>query len=418
LDALFSGDPVVAQPLLAAAALAGQRHGDADLAAVGRLGCGQAAIMLGRVAEGIAMLDEAMVGVTADEVSPVATGLVYCAVIAACHELFDLRRAQEWTSALASWCDAQPELVPYRGQCLVHRAQLTRLHGSWLAALAEAKQAAQHLADTEHPALGDALYEEAELHRLRGDTRAAEHGYRRASEFGCVVEPGFALLRLAQGQTRAAVAAIERALAEPQFPAARARLLAAQVEVFLADGDPGRARQAAETLAALAAEFGSPPMLAGMAHHATGAVLLAEHDPPAALRSLREAWIAWQEVDAPYEAARTRALIGVACRELGDDETARMEFEASRRAFVRLGAAPDVCRVDELVARRSAPGGLTAREIEVLALVAKGSTNRAIAAELVISEKTVARHLSNIFTKLGVSSRAAATAYVYEHDLV
>jgi DNA-binding CsgD family transcriptional regulator len=418
LDTLFSGDPATAQPLLVAAVRAGERHGDPDLAAVGRLGCGQASIMLGRPVEGVAMLDEAMVAVTAEEVSPIATGLIYCAVIATCHELFDLRRAQEWTNALGDWCDGQPDLVPYRGQCLVHRAQLMRLHGSWPAALAEATQAAQRLADPQHPALGAALYEEAELHRLRGDSRAARHGYRRASEYGCSAEPGLALLRLAEGHGRAAAAAIERALSEPQFPAARARLLAAHAEVFLAGGDPRRARHAADELTALSAGFGSPPMLAAMANHAAGAVLLAEDDPPAALRSLRQAWVSWQEIDAPYEAARTRVLIGVACRCLGDDETARMEFDAARRLFVRLDAAPDVCRVDDLLVHRPAPGGLTQREIEVLALVATGSTNRAIAAELVISEKTVARHLSNIYTKLGLSSRAAATAYAYEHALM
>lgn len=418
LETMFSGDPTAAHPHLDAAARTGRLHGDADLAAIGRLGCGQALIMLGRVAEGVAMLDEAMAAVAAGEVSPIATGLIYCAVIETCQHLFDLRRAQEWTTALGDWCDSQPDLVPYRGQCLVHRAELMRLHGSWPAAVAEAQRAARRLAEPAHPALGAAFYEEAELHRLRGDQSAAEQAYRRASDAGHGAQPGLALLRLAQGRTDSAAAAIARALAEPQFPASRARLLSADVEILLACGDIGAARVAAEELAALANEVGSPPMLVAMANDSNGAVLLAEGAPQAALRAARQAWTAWQEVDAPYGAARSRVEIGLACRSLGDDETAAMELAAARQVFARLEAAPEVARIDALLGRRRAPSGLTGREVEVLRLVANGSTNRAIAEALVISEKTVARHVHNIFTKLGVSSRSAATAYAYEHELV
>ena len=244
LETLFSGDPVAAHPRLAAAATAGSQHGEPDLAALGRLGSGQALIMMGRPADGVAMLDEAMVAVSAGEVSPVATGLIYCAVIDTCQELFDLRRAQEWTTALGDWCGAQPDLVPYRGQCLVHRAQLMRINGAWADALAEAEQASRRLSEPFHPALGAALYEQAELYRLRGDDQAAGDAYRRASDAGHGVQPGLALLRLRQGRVGSAAAAIERTLAEPQFPAQRARLLAARVEIQLAAGDVrGRPRR-------------------------------------------------------------------------------------------------------------------------------------------------------------------------------
>ena len=364
------------------------------------------------------MLDEAMVAVSTGEVSPVATGLIYCAVIDACQELFDLRRAQEWTAALGDWCDAQPDLVPYRGQCLVHRAQLMRFQGAWTDALAEAEHASQRLSEPLHPALGAALYEQAELYRLRGDDDAAGDAYRRASDAGHGAQPGLALLRLRQGRVPSASAAIERALAEPQFPAQRARLLAARVEVQLAGRDVAAARAAADEIAALATQLGHPPIISAMSNDAAGMVLRAEGDHWAALRALRQAWSSWHEVDAPYESARTRLLIGLVCRDVGDEETAAMELDAARQAFAGLGAAPDAAAVDTLLAHAKPPGGLTSREVEVLALVATGSTNRVIAMQLVISEKTVARHVSNIFTKLGVSSRAAATAYAYEHHVV
>jgi DNA-binding CsgD family transcriptional regulator len=418
LETLFSGDPVAAHPRLAAAVAAGLHHAEPDLAALSRLGCGQSLIMVGRIAEGVAMLDEAMVAVSAGEVSPVATGLIYCGVIETCQQLFDLRRAKEWTAALGDWCGAQPDLVPYRGQCLVHRAQLMRINGAWADALAEAEQASQRLSEPLHPALGAALYEQAELYRLRGDDQAAGDAYRRASDAGHGVQPGLALLRLRQGRVGSAAAAIERTLAEPHFPAEQARLLAARVEIQLAAGDAGAARAAADELAALTEQLGSPPMLAGLSNDAAGLVLRAEGDPWAALRALRQAWSSWQEVDAPYESARTRLRIGLVCRDVGDEETAAMELEAALQSFASLGAGPDVAAANLLLHKGQAPGGLTSREVEVLALVATGSTNRAIAEQLVISEKTVARHVSNIFTKLGVSSRSAATAYAYEHHLV
>ncbi len=391
---LIQGDAATAFPVFEKAGAIAARFGDPDLMTLTQVGKGVALITLGRTVEGVAWLDEAMVAVTAGEVSPVVAGIVYCAVIDACQEIFDLRRAHEWTEALSQWIQGQPDLVPFRGQCLVHRAEILQLHGAWADAVSEAQRACERLSG--QPAIGMAFYQQAELDRLRGEFDRAEEAYRQASESGHSPQPGLALLRLAQGHVETAVAAIRLAVDE-------------------ADDRGG----AADELSGIATAFDAPALHA-IAGQATGAVLLAEGESRAALQALRHAWKAWQEFEAPYEAARVRALIGLACRDLGDEDTAAMELEAARRALRQLGAQPELARVERLSGTAAPKGqdGLTAREVEVLRLVAEGKTNRAIADQLVISEKTVARHVSNIFTKLGLSSPSAATAYAYEHDLV
>jgi DNA-binding CsgD family transcriptional regulator len=420
LQALMAGDVEKAYANFTEQRDIGRRFADQDLISLAGFGQGQALIAMGRIAEGIAVLDEVMLGIAAGEASAIVTGLVYCGVIAACMETFDPRRAKEWTTALNHWCDAQPDLVPFRGQCLVHRAQIMQLHGAWADALEELRHALERFAAAGHPAVGDALYEQAEVHRFRGDFDTAEQAYRQAAEFGRDAQPGLALLRLAQGQVDRASAGIRRALDETGAPSRRPRLLSAAVEIALASKDVEAARSAVDELIELAAER-EVVLLNAMAAQAGAVVLLAEGDARAALSAARRAWSSWQELDAPYEAARARVIVGMACRSLGDEDAARMEFDAARHMFELLSAGPDATRVEALTGRAPSRGGgsgLTAREVEVLQQVATGRTNRAIAAELFLSEKTVARHVSNIFMKLGVSSRAAATAHAYEHDLV
>jgi DNA-binding CsgD family transcriptional regulator len=413
------GDWPGAHAIASQAAEIGERFGEIDLVTLARNVQGRALIAQRRVLEGMAVLDEAMVAVTADEASPMVAGAVYCSVIEACQQVFDLRRAQEWTAALTHWCDSQPELVPFTGDCLLHRAEIMQLRGAWTDAAEAAERAAERLLRRRHAAVGAALYQQGELHRLRGAFARAEEMYAQASRWGREPQPGLARLRLAQGRVDAAKVAIRRAVDGARDRVTRSRLLPAFVEVMCAGGDVGAARAAAAELSQLADQLGAP-LLQALATHARGAVLLGEGDATGALAALRQAWTAWQELEAPYEAAQARILIGLACRRLGDEEAAAMELDAARWAFGQLGAAPDLARAQELTRGAAAEPahGLTGRELEVLRLVATGKTNRKIAADLFLSEKTVARHVSNIFAKLGLSSRAAATAYAYEHDLL
>lgn len=419
LRQLGAGDPFSALSTFERVASIADRFDDPDLATLGRLGRGQALIAMSDVPSGVALLDEAMVAVTAGEVSPIIVGIVYCASIEAFQAIFDLRRAQEWTDALRAWVDAQPDLVPFRGRCLVYRAEMMQFHGAWSEAIDEARRAQEWLSrPPPEPAVGEAIYQQGELHRLRGDFADAEAAYREASQWGRRPEPGLALLRLAQDRPKVAWAAILRAVDEAVDDIAKARLLEPQVEIALAVGDRGAAREAADALTRVAGVAGAP-LLEAIARRADGAVLLAEGDARAALFAMRSASSAWEELDAPYEAARVRMGIGLALRQLGDTDSAELEFEAARRVFRDLGAGPDLVRLDALaVAAPGRPDGLSAREAEVLRLLAAGKTNRSIAADLGISERTVDRHVSNIFTKLDVSSRSAATAYAYEHGLV
>jgi len=415
MDQMFAGDPQAAEPVLADGLLIGERHGDADVQAIGRLGQGMCRVMQGQRAAGIPLLDEVMASVTSGDVSPMYAGIAYCVTIMACTEVFDLRRAREWTTAFTHWCNAQPDLVPYRGNCLVHRCQIMQLDGAWTEARREAERACSYLAGPiKWEALGAAYYQRGELQRLRGDFSEAEQSYRLASGEGRQPQPGMALLRLAQGRVDVAVAALRRVLGETEDPPMRSRMLPAAVEILVAAGDVPAARAAADELVKIAAVMDAP-YLHAVAANAEGAALLAAGDARAALPKLRAAASAWRDLEAPYEVARVRVLIGRACLAMDDAETSAMELDAARTAFEQLGAKPDLEGLD---ARAGSAGGLTPREIEVLKLVASGRTNRAIAKELVLSERTIAHHVSSILTKIGVPSRAAATAYAYEHGLV
>jgi ATP/maltotriose-dependent transcriptional regulator MalT len=388
-----------------------------------RNGLGQSLVATGRFAEGLRFLDEVMVEVTTnDAVSPQFVGLMYCASIDACRRTFELRRAREWTTALSRWCARQPDLVPYRGQCLVHRAEVLQLHGSWRDASDEVDRVFTQLGeDTTATAAGMAHYQRGELHRLRGDVAAAEESYRKAARCGRDPQPGLALLRLSTGSADAAWAAIRRAADEASGVHERLRLLPAYVEIALAVGDVQSADAISGELSTTAGDRDAP-WLSAAAAQAEGMCAAIHGDALAALKSLRRALEGWQRIAAPYDAARTRVHIAKACRELGDHDTADLELDAARWAFEQLGAQPDLdALATEPDARRGAnvaDHGLTPREIEVLRLVATGATNRNIAADLFLSEKTVARHVANIFMKLGITSRSAATAFAYDQRIV
>ena len=409
-----AGDFEGAAETAAEAAAIGRRHGDPELMALAIHAQGQMTVSAGRIPEGLALLDEAMVTVRTTELSPFVVGLVYCGIILACQAAFEVGRAREWTLDLSTWVEQQRDLVAFTGRCLVHRAEILQLGGSWAEALAEAELAVTRLLETKNTAAGLALYRQAELLRLRGDFDAAEAAYRDASRNGWEPQPGLAQLRLAQGKSAASIAAIRRACAEVSEPLKRAALLPARVEIALAAGEAEEAENACRELRELAGRYESA-MLNAIVAYADGAVAQAEGDAESALASLRRAQRIWVELDAPYEVARTHELIARACSALGDDDSAALELEAARELYEHLGAAPDAARVS---APADGSHGLSERELEVLRLVASGKSNREIAAALVLSEHTVARHLQNIYAKLRVPSRAAATAFAFEHELV
>jgi DNA-binding CsgD family transcriptional regulator/tetratricopeptide (TPR) repeat protein len=436
---LMEGNAAEAQANATRAIEIAERFGDADLSALSRVVRGRALLKQAQVERGLAELDDAMLAATSHELSPVVTGLVYCFVIGACAQVYALDRARQWTAALSHWCEPQPQLAGFAGTCMVHRAELMELGGSWSDALDEAKRAEARLSSRTDPrAAADAIYQQAEIQRLRGELTEAEASYGMASRLGRDPLPGLALLRLAQGSTDVAASAMRRAMATVREPLARARLLPAHVEIMLAADDLEQARGGRDELQRIADSYGTE-VLRALCVQAHAAVLLAEDNAEDAVEPLREALSVWQRVGAPYLVARLHAQLGQACCRLGDAEGAQLEWSAARDGFTELGAAPDLVRLDVLQreppresARAPAPAatappssgapsdthGLSARELEVLRLLATGKTNRVIARELCVSDKTIDRHVSNLFGKLGVSSRAAATAFAYEHGLV
>lgn len=397
----------------------GESCHDSDLVAIARNLQGRAVLRQGRIHEGLALLDEVMIAVTSGELSPLVTGLVYCNVIATCQQMHAVDRASEWTTALARWCDAQPQLATFTGHCLVHRSEILQLGGKWNRAMEEVKQACDRVGKNADPdVFGNACYQRAEILRLRGELTEAEAAYRLASENGRDPQPGLALLRLSQGRKQEAFKAMERIVSSTTATWQRARMLPAYVEIALASGEVDRARIASAELSQIAEGYESP-ILGAMAAHASGVLQLAEANPGQAVEPLRHALIVWTRVGAPYIAARIRVDLARAYAALGDVDGSQLEIDAARQVFRQLGAEPDL----QALAATDRPGrhstnDLSARELEVLRLVAKGKTNKSIARQLGLSERTIDRHLSNIFNKINVSSRAAATAYAYEHDLV
>lgn len=400
-----------------AAVKIGLEFDDPELVAIAMHDQGRALVRLGRVDEGLRLLDEAMVSVLADGLQPIVSGIIYCSVIEGCYEVQELRRAHSWTEALSQWCGQQADLVAFTGQCLTHRAELMQLRGEWDEALREAERAATQFerSANQHPA-AKAYYRQGELHRLRGNLDQADTAYRRANQSGWSPLPGLALLLEARGQGTAALRALQTHLGETSGRVERALLLPALVDVALAMGDVAAATDAAAELSEIAATYAGT-MIAAAELVTRGKMHLASGQLGEAVTTLRRACAAWGEFDAPYEVAQARARLAEAYRALGDEESANLEAEAAMTIFTELGAERDLARLTPRVP--AAPNSIiTEREREVLRLVTDGKTNKQIAEELFISRRTVDRHLSNILTKLGVTSRTAAAAQAMERGLV
>lgn len=393
---------------------------DTDVEVLATMNLARSLVYGGHVDEGFDAMDRVMLAISSGRVSDRAAGPAYCAVIASCLERWDVERARVWTRDLSGWCDAQRGLEPFRGECSVNRAYVLRLLGEW----DEATTTLTEVCDRERrtQTLEGAFYGLAELCRLAGRRDEAEAAYRRAAELGREVQPGLALLRRDQGRASAARTGIGRALEASPTPGQRAEMLAAQVEVEAEHGDPRVAERAASELRAMADALRTP-YLQAQADRAEARLLIDTDAPERALPLLRRAWTAWRRLEAPYEGAMTRVLIGRANRAVGDEEAAQLEFDAARSVLVDLGAVADLDRLERLAAEPDRPAaaaaaGLTRREVEVLRLIASGRSNRQIAIELFLSERTVARHVSNILGKLGLANRAGATAFAFEHGLV
>lgn len=419
LGSLGAGNAEMAYTNFKKAHEAGKGYHDPDLTTLSLLGQGQAMIRLGNVSEGIALLDESMVAVEYADISPLVVGIVYCAVIETCQMTFDILRAQEWTAVLSQWCESQPDMVPFRGQCLIRRSQIRHIHGEWSAALDEMQRACQILSEPPgEPAAGEAYYQLAEIFRLRGDFQQAEKIYVEANKWARKPQPGLALLRLAQNKWDQAIKSIQNSLDEAKTPLQRIKILPAYIDIMLAQDKITEARSALDELDAFAEKYNTI-FLQAITAYCQGAVLLKENEPAAAIKILRKSLTLWNELNAPYEAASVRLLLGIAYRDEGDHDSAKMELTAAQWIFKKLEAIPELKKVEALIDEKNEPDlhGLTLRELQVLQLVSEGDTNKAIAGKLFISERTVERHISNIFNKLKVNSRTEATAFAYKHKI-
>lgn len=398
----------------------GQTQDEADLIALAGSLKGGILFRLGRINEGYVPIDETMLLANSGRLSPIVTGVVYCEIVASCCRVLEMVRAREWTAILDDWCRRNPQAKAFNGVCKMHRAEVLQLEGNWSEAFAEAERAGHGLeGTTEQTAIANAAYRRGEILRLRGDYHAADAEYRLAGERGIDPQPGLALLRLAQGKHQEALAMIQRALQTAGDLPRRCALLPAGIELSIACDDLDTAECLCSEMEEIAKGFGTE-VLTRVADQGRGSLALARRAFADAVPVLIRARQYWLEFGAPYLVARLRVDIARACTELGDLESAAMELDAAEKLFHELGAEPDLARIRTLWANSQPSGSdiLTAREREVLALMAAGDSNRTIAGELGLSPKTVNRHVENIFDKLGVSSRAAAVAKALKSGMI
>jgi DNA-binding CsgD family transcriptional regulator len=386
----------------------------ADLEAEALQTLGRLLIDAGQPREGLAHLDEAMLSAVEGRLGPYSTGKVYCSLISACEELGDLRRAAEWTDATARWAERHPFAI-FPGICRVHRADVLDRRGALADAEREATRACAELAESHIPNAAAAFAEAGDIRRRLGDLSGAEAAFIRAEELSGNTCPGAALLRLAQGQVDAAMQIISSCLAsQPPERPARARMLAAAIQVSIAAGDQPTAQASLHELKAIAATYDSA-LFHAWATTAQGRLQLATQNPDAC-STLQEALRRWHDLGVPYEIATSRTLLAQALRDAGHEDGALASFGEAQLMFERIGAQLTPSEIADIKPRR--PAGLTERELEVLLQLAVGQSNKEIATRLHLSPKTVSRHLSNIFTKINVTSRAAATAFAFEHELL
>ena len=395
----------------------GRRLRSADLEAEALQTIGRLLIDEGDAAEGLAHLDEAMLFAVEGRLGPYATGKVYCSLIGACEELGDMRRAAEWTEATSQWAESNHPFAIFPGICRVHRALALDARGALADAEREAVKACTELIGSHIPNAAAAYNEVGDIRRRLGDLEEAEAAFATAEELTGAQCTGLALLRLAQGKVASARAIVARCLDGASTALARARVLPTYAQVALADGDADAASEAVAELEKTAEDYGTVALLA-TARTARGRLDLALGDAVGARAALQDALERWQALEVPYEVATVRTLLGQAHRQTGDEEAASVSFSAAMAIFDQIGARLDARQTRDLTGRAALPAGLTEREVEVLRLIAGGGTNKDIAAALFLSEKTISRHVSNIFTKIGVSSRAAATAFAFEHRLI
>jgi class 3 adenylate cyclase len=330
------------------------RVGDRDGQMLALSAKGRANIKLGKIDEGLALLDEATASAMCGDLRAHTSGLVYCITISSCQDLGDFRRAAEWTEAANRFCD-KLDVSGFPGACRIHRAEVLRLRGDWSAAEAQAMAACEELHDFDRSITAFGHYEIGEIRRRRGDFAGAEEAYAVSNEMGRQPQPGLSLLRLAEGKVDAATAGISRTLADTGEPLSRLRHLPAQVEIAIASGDLKTARAAADEAEEIVDSYkiGNKRAAAfdGIVHFARGQIHVAEKDWPNAIASLRRARDEWQGVGAPYETARARMLLGTAYTRSGDEHAGASELEGALATFERLGAGLEESRAKELLGR-------------------------------------------------------------------